>query len=178
MASKLIYSDFRALNEAFGVEHEGPDGEWVECFTDSSFFNPMQGRKHSEESILLMKEIAKDPVVRAARTHYGEKNGMYGSARFGDLNPMWGRKHSPETLERMRNTARTRTRAKGWKRSEKSVADMADRNSKTFTLRNPEGEIVQIKNLEKFARENGLNPVMLSRVARGKAGNHKGWTTP
>lgn len=64
--------------------------------------NPMYGKKHREESILLMKLNQKDKS--------GENNPMYGIKRSeewldkhvrGINHPMYGKKHKPESITRM-----------------------------------------------------------------------------
>ena len=46
----------------------------------------------------------------------------------------------------------------------------------TVMLRSPKGERVEVYNISKFARENGLDQGALSKVKNGKAKHHKGWT--
>ena len=45
-----------------------------------------------------------------------------------------------------------------------------------YQLTNPEGEVVRVFNLSKFARENGLNRGHLCDVSHGHRRYHKGWT--
>jgi len=45
----------------------------------------------------------------------------------------------------------------------------------TVIFRSPNGLRVEVYNISKFARENGLDQGALSRVKNGKAGHHKGW---
>lgn len=49
-------------------------------------------------------------------------------------------------------------------------------HAKSHTLRNPDGQVVTIYNLAKFARENKLNKGHLWAVINGKRNTHKGWT--
>jgi hypothetical protein len=53
-----------------------------------------------------------------------------------------------------------------------------DRVSKSITLKNPDGEIITIKNISKFCRENNLGNANLYKVIRGEIKQHKGWTLP
>ena len=89
----------------------------------------------------------------------GEKNGMYGSARFGDLNPMWGKKHSDEAKEKMRVMAKGRDHS---------------HHSKPITLVNM-GVVKSFNSLSEAARELGLSQSKLSLVLNGKRRMHKGW---
>ena len=46
----------------------------------------------------------------------------------------------------------------------------------TVTFKNPEGGRVEVYNIRKFARENGLIHSALSNVKNGKRNHHQGWT--
>ena len=48
--------------------------------------------------------------------------------------------------------------------------------STTAVFKSPVGEIVEVQNFTKFARDNGLNRNALAKVKNGKQGHHKGWT--
>jgi len=47
--------------------------------------------------------------------------------------------------------------------------------AKTYILRSPKGERVEIHNLRKFCRENGLNQGNMVKLFSGKAKTCKGW---
>lgn len=47
---------------------------------------------------------------------------------------------------------------------------------KEYDLRNPNGEIIHVKNLMAFARENNLEYSSILRVSYGESLSHKGWT--
>ncbi len=47
--------------------------------------------------------------------------------------------------------------------------------SGSFSFINPDGEVVNFKNLRRFCRENGLSPSAMSHVHSGKGKSHKGW---
>lgn len=51
-------------------------------------------------------------------------------------------------------------------------------NISGYTLVSPEGLILHIINLKKFARENGLDQGHLSKVVNGTRKQHKGWKLP
>jgi hypothetical protein len=54
----------------------------------------------------------------------------------------------------------------------------AEKKAKTFTLISPSGEIMTIKNLTKFCRDNNLTRSNIQSVIRGDRIQHKGWKTP
>lgn len=55
---------------------------------------------------------------------------------------------------------------------------VAEKYSKDFILKSPEGEIVKSRNIKKFARNNNLDPSHVRKVLQGKYSHHKGWTLP
>ncbi|AGG58196.1 hypothetical protein VPDG_00035 [Vibrio phage henriette 12B8] len=48
--------------------------------------------------------------------------------------------------------------------------------SKHYKIKNPNGELVEIYNIRKFGRDNGLDPSALLRVINGINSHHKNWT--
>lgn len=51
-------------------------------------------------------------------------------------------------------------------------------NSKTYKLKSPSGEVVTIRNMAKFCRENNLKDSNMILVFNGKRKSHHGWTKP
>lgn len=49
-------------------------------------------------------------------------------------------------------------------------------SSKHYSFKSPDGEVVKVFNLSKFARDNNLHATALSRVNLGKQSHHLGWT--
>lgn len=48
--------------------------------------------------------------------------------------------------------------------------------SKTMLFKNPSGELVEITNLSKFCKENGIHKGCMTHVYNGLRSHHKGWT--
>lgn len=48
-------------------------------------------------------------------------------------------------------------------------------NTSGHTLISPEGNLVHIVNISRFARDNNLHQGAISNVVNGKANHHKGW---
>lgn len=48
--------------------------------------------------------------------------------------------------------------------------------SKHYKFVNPDGDVVELFNIRKFGRDNGLDPSALLRVNDGSRTHHKGWT--
>lgn len=114
--------------------------------------HPTLGRKHSAETIVKMKKThtGKPAAISGANHHWTGRNIK------GDKNPFFGKKHSKE-----------------------SNAKNAAAHAKTYKLKSPSGDIVEIVNLEQFRRDNGWNnSVGLRRVSQGKQKEFKGWTLP
>lgn len=151
-------------------------------------FNSFYGLKHTEETKQVLREktlkLLEDPEFRKTRSQAGEKNGMYGSKRFGELNPMFGKKQSDQTKKKISDKAKERYSKgfvncnKGKKLSEETKKKISEKNSKLYVIRHPNGNIIQIKNLTKYCLENNLNYIMMIRVSKGLVKKHKGYTTP
>ena len=63
----------------------------------------------------------------------------------------------------------------GKKRLKESIEKTASANAKPFKLLSPNGLVVEGINLNKFARENGLNTGHLREVMFNLRYSHKGW---
>jgi hypothetical protein len=146
--------------------------------------NPFYGKKHTEETKDQLRkitlELCKDQDFKMSRSNYGEKNGMYQSARFGKLNPMWGKKHSEETKIKQSNKRKEWFKnndnpLKGKPCPENVKKLLSERNSKEYKLISPNGQYVKIKNLTKFAKDNNLSIACLRHVVSGRNKTHRGW---
>ncbi len=183
---KFIKFNTKKLNETFNInspseilyeEYEGVSGYEGEL-------NPFYGKKHSEETKEKLRqitlELCKDESFKMSRANYKEKNGMYGSARFGELNPMWGKNHSEESKSKQSEKRKEWFRKnesplKGKPCLESTKKVLSEKNSKKYKLISPEGKIVNIKNLTKFAVDNNLNIKCLWHVVSGRNKSHRGW---
>ena len=180
--------DTSKLNEVFNVD--GFDGtiqidpeEGVNSYEGE--LNPFYGKRHTDETKKIIGDIirhksATDEKFRQSRINRGEKNGMYGSKRCGELNPFYGRTHSEESKklqsEKIKEWYRKNENPrKGKKMSEEDKSKIAERNSKEYKLISPEGNIVEIKNLRQFARDNDLSIGCMEQVVAGRNKSHKGW---
>lgn len=70
---------------------------------------------------------------------------------------------------------------KGWtlpKTKYMGVESIAELNSKSFTLKSPEGNLFTSKNIRKFCRDNNLSRTGIRNVMNGTQKSHKGWTLP
>jgi group I intron endonuclease len=65
----------------------------------------------------------------------------------------------------------------GKKHSRESLDKMARVKATTHTLISPSGELIEIFNLEKFSKDNGLNASSMHRVSKGINYSYKGWKT-
>jgi len=183
---KIIKFNTNKLNEFFNVssseeiiyeEYEGVSGH-------EGCLNPFYGKKHTEETKEKLRkitlELCEDDNFRTSRASYGEKNGMYHSMRFGKSNPMWGKKHSTETKIKQSQKRKewfkhNESPLKGKACLESTKQKLSEKNSKEYKLISPQGELVEIKNLTKFAKENNLNIGCLHHVVAGRNKSHKGW---
>ena len=177
----------KKLNAFFNVE--GPDYLEIEPLEknmsstgSAGVYNGFYGKQHTESTKKHLSEnmklMCKNEEFRLSRVSCGEKNGMFGSARLGSLNPMYGKSHSVESKKKMSESAKGRKHSSGWKQSDLQKLLISKRNSKTYKIKHPNGDILSITNLTKYCKENGLNTIMMSRVSRGMALCHKGYTKP
>lgn len=97
-----------------------------------------------------------------------------------------GKKRGPRTEETKQkigfaNSQKTRTEEEkqhlrnvnlGKKQSEKTVL----KHSKSYTVVSPNGETLDIVNLNRFCKEHNLNQGAMAAIARGKLKHHKGWS--
>ena len=183
---KYIKLNTKKLNETFNIslpaeilyeEYEGVSGY-------EGQMNPFYGKKHSEETKEKLRritiELCKDEHFRMSRANYGEKNGMYESARFGELNPMWSKKHSEETKRKQSEKRKdwfknNESPLKGKPCLESTKKRISEKNSKEYRLISPEGKTTEVKNLTKFAKENNLSIGCLRHVIAGRNKSHNGW---
>ena len=66
----------------------------------------------------------------------------------------------------------------GKKPSENTRLGAIHHNQKTYTLTNPNGELITFTNMKKFCKENKLSNAHLCDVASGKRNSHRGWKKP
>lgn len=81
-----------------------------------------------------------------------------------------GRKWSDEYKQKMSLIL------KGKKHSEETKRQISESKSKNWLIKKPDGTTIQVKNLEKYCKENNLMGSKMSLVASGKRKQHKGHT--
>ena len=189
---KEIYIKFNArkLNEIFNIGGKQILEGFITLDYDNScncsgYNNGFYGKKHTEETKKRISERVKyldrtDEEFRNSRKNYGEKNGMYDSSRFGELNPMYGKCHTEETKKKISENIKKYYKNnpspnKGRKISDEVKKQISERNSKKYKLISPNGELTEIKNLTKFAKDNDLSIGCLGQVVAGRNKSHRGW---
>ena len=178
----------KKLNEIFNISGYEVIEETFIVDTDSGCNgenNGFYGKMHSEETKKIISNKIKnlyktDNDFKNSRRNFGEKNGMYGSARFGELSPMYGKKHSEETKKKMSEIKKKYYQTnpspnKGKKLSDEMKKNLSEKNSKEYTLLSPNNDIIKIKNLTKFAKDNELSIGCLVQVVSGRNKSHRGW---
>lgn len=187
---KVTYKwDTKSLNSLLNIECKNNLIEETFTLDDSNdcsgIKNGFYGKKHSKETKKIIGEKIKnkcetDENFKKSRVNIGEKNGMYGSSRYGELNPMWGKNHSEKTKliqseKRKEWFKNNENPNKGKSISEERKKQISERNSKEYKLISPDGNLIKIKNLTKFAKENDLSIGCLHQVVSGRNKSHKGW---
>lgn len=77
------------------------------------------------------------------------------------------RQENPESIERMKEKLR------GRERSPQTIEKFQESNSRSWRLTFADGVKLEVKNLNKWAKENGYSPGLLSSVSSGKRDFHK-----
>ena len=67
-------------------------------------------------------------------------------------------------------------RFKGYQHTDEAKQKISDAGSKEWVVTTPEGEEIEVTNLNKFCLENGLRMEHLSRTSTGERSHHKGYT--
>lgn len=93
---------------------------------------------------------------------------------------MYGKKHSEETKKKMSEIKKKYYQTnpspnKGKKLSDEMKKNLSEKNSKEYTLLSPNNDIIKIKNLTKFAKDNELSIGCLVQVVSGRNKSHRGW---
>jgi len=84
--------------------------------------------------------------------------------------PNLGRKWSDEVKMNMSKAT------KGIKKTATHKQKISESNSRIWLITKPDGSSFQIKNLEKYCKENNLQSAKMSLVASGIRNHHKGYT--
>lgn len=101
--------------------------------------------------------------------------GTKGSARnnTGSKNPMFGKKHSQTSIEKNRQSNIEYAKLHPKKHSDNTKKKLSESKSETWEITFPSGEVVTIKNLTQFCRDNNLDQGHMSKVAQQKLKGHK-----
>ena len=83
-----------------------------------------------------------------------------------------GFKHSPESIERMRISQRNQSQEKRDRISE-TMSNGAHFNISEWELTYDTGEVIMVRNLKRWCRENGYNFNCLQKMNKGKQKSHK-----
>jgi hypothetical protein len=113
----------------------------------------------------------------------GKNNPNYGKLRSEETKRkqsegMKGKKHTIETRQKWSEQRKGEKHPNyGKKRDVETVNKVAEKNSKEFSIINPEGEIIHGKNISKFCRENNLDKSTVCNMLKYKKGikSHKGY---
>lgn len=153
---------------------------WIDLWWGDKLYNRRRdaasnlGVRHSNEARLKMSraqkavpmtpaKIAAQKLRVAAITGRQHSDEHREKIRLGNL----GKRNSEESIERMRQAALDR--------SKQHVAKITDSLSRDWVVTSPAGEMIEVRNLTKWAKENGLQASKLYAVANGHRSHHKGF---
>lgn len=87
-----------------------------------------------------------------------------------------GKKHTIETKTKQSLANKGRTpHNKGKHNTEEQKQKISQKLSKCWEVVYPDGKIIQVKNMDKFCKENGLFKSNMYKVSYGKQKHHKGF---
>jgi hypothetical protein len=121
----------------------------------------------------LSGQIGKEKIIKEIFVRVGKQNVKYLTKEVrkraieNARKTNTGRKLTPEHL--------SKTRTWGMKQTDYQKKTVAEKLSKEYIVIDPKGEIYEVKNLRKWAKENGLDQGNLTKVTQGKLKQHKGY---
>lgn len=98
-----------------------------------------------------------------------KKRNLY---RKGENNPRFGMRHTDATKAKMKGN----TNCLGRIVSEAHRQKVSATNSKRYIVTQPDGVVVEVVNMKRFCKDNGLTRSKMSLVAQGKRTHHKGYS--
>lgn len=130
----------------------------------------VSGYIHTEESKKRLSEVhSGENNFFYGKTHTAESIEKMAAAKRGKTPHNKGKKSSPEAIAKM-IVSKT-----GHRHKQESRDQMALSHSKTWIVVKPDGEEVQVVNLEKYCKENSLLAPAMRMVAYGQRNHHKGY---
>lgn len=154
--------------------------------------SPQAGRKLTPEHRARIaagntgKPKSAECRAKISIAHTGKKLTPEQRVRHGEIRR--GIPHTPEHRAKISAALKSRPKSpeqiakmsaanKGRKLSPEWIAKVVAGNSKhTYIITSPNGDVMEAKNLNQFARDHGLSPAGMSNVVNGRYSNHKGWT--
>lgn len=141
--------------------------------------NPMYGKTTSDLQKQRVSEVNKGKVVseetreKMRQFALGRTHSDATKQKISNKKKLRWQFLSEEQREKERNIARTAMLGKSQTDYQKKCVTEA--NQKTWQLISPDGQILTITNLNKWAKENGLDQGNLVAVSKGRLKQHKGW---
>ena len=129
-------------------------------FTDGG--EGVGGHIHSAESRLKMSKAGKGRI-------FSKEHKLKISEALKGRKGRKGHVHSAESRRKISKAL------KGRIYSEEQKLKMSETFSKIWSFIDPTGNKMDIKNLDKFCRENNLGQTSMCRVAKGEKESYKGW---
>jgi len=124
--------------------------------------------------------IPKSELIREIQRVANTGKFMSGETREKIRQANIGKKHKPETIEKNRQwhlgkklsdetKRKIQDSRQGFKQTEYQKKTLSEKLSKTWSITTPGGDVLIIKNLRQFCKENNLDQGNMCR------GGHKGW---
>ncbi len=158
-------------NETKLKHSQNTSGEKNPMFGQKGEFAPGYGRKMSDKEKKHLSDMKKGIYVHAGKIISEETRKKLGDAT---RNKTYEEIHGIEKAKKLKNNRSESNKKRKFYQTTKDK--IAEKNSKkTWKLTSPTGEIIIIKNLNKFCKENNLTNTLMHYVSQGKQKQHKGW---
>ena len=161
----------------------------IENFTLELLIENIDNQDKLNELEIYYSKIYNSLVPYGYGLRVGERNGFVSEETRKKLKKInLGRKASPETVKRLSDSHIGQKKSKetlkklsdffkGKKPSENTRLGAIEKNSKNWYFVSPNGELVKIKNLKQFCKDNDLTYIEMFSLAKGtRKSPHKGWT--
>ena len=132
-----------------------------------------KGRKHTPETRAKISAanmghmVSIESRAKISKARKGTKRDPAITEKI--VSKLRGRKLKPEHIEKVA------AKHRGMKRSPLACQNIGESKSKSYIVISPNGDEIEIRNLKKFCRENGLEYTSLAKVAAGTQTHHRNW---
>jgi hypothetical protein len=161
-----FYYGYRKLN--IDRKRLPKDDFWIYYFTSSTYVEELIDKygKNAFEYEIIFESTDIDAV-------YWYEQDIIKQHR---KEPLSLNKHCIDNGGTVKFVTTSKSAKKGYQTRLKNNTVTKIRATKRWRLTSPTGEVIEINNLEKYCKENGLRAASMNSVDKGRITNHRGWT--